>query len=568
MNKRFVLRTRWLAVAFIGITALIVGRLYILQIIQGSQYFARANAQFILPQSPLIDRASIYFTDKNNTQILAATLEEGFSLALNPTKITDPEALYNQINPIVPIDHNTFIAKAKQSGVQYVLMAGHLPTSEGQTLEAANLPGVIISEDRWRYYPGGSLAAQEIGFVAYSGNLVEGQYGLEKKYNMTLTRNSQDLYTNFFVQLFGGVKSTLQGNSQTGNLTTTIEPSVQQELERDLVLYDAQWHPKLAGGIIMNPQNGEIYAMAVSPTFDLKDFGAQTDPAIYGNAMVNNIYEMGSIMKPLTMAAGIDSGAITATTTYNDTGCITVNTARICNYDLKARGVIPMQQVLSQSLNVGASFIATQMGTTTMRDYFLNHYNLGGITGIDLPNEQAGLVANLHTLQQVDYDTAAFGQGIAVSPITMIRALAVLANGGYLVTPHLVRAINYDTGITTTLNWPKTGPVLKPQTAATVTQMLVTVVDVGFAKGISFPNYSVSAKTGTAQIANPATGQYYPDTYVHSYFGYFPASNPKFIIFLFGYEPVGAPYSSETWGTYFHSLVQFLINYYNVPPDR
>ncbi|HEV8677398.1 MAG TPA: penicillin-binding transpeptidase domain-containing protein, partial [Candidatus Paceibacterota bacterium] len=160
------------------------------------------------------------------------------------------------------------------------------------------------------------------------------------------------------------------------------------------------------------------------------------------------------------------------------------------------------------------------------------------------------------------------GQGIAITPIETIRALSTLANGGYLVTPHLVKAVHYDTGVTQQKTWGKSEQVLKTQTVTDVTRMLTKVVDTAFAKGMSFPDYSVAAKTGTGQIVNPATGQYYTDRYLHSYFGYFPSYDPKFIILLFAVKPVGALYSSETWGTYFHSLTEFLINYYNVPPDR
>ena len=568
MNARFIARVRAIAATLCVIAVIIIGRLYVLQIMDGKAYAERADEQFVAPQEQLTDRDSIYFTDKSGNQIIAATLKDGFTLAVNPTKVTDPEALYQAINPLVPLTYQDFLAKATKQDTQYQVIADHLDSAIGEQLEQEQLPGVVLADDRWRVYPGGSLAAQEIGFVAYNGDTQEGRYGLEQEYEQTLARTNDDLYANFFVQLFGGVTSALKGEPQTGDIITTIEPAVQEYLEQTLVNYDNQWHPQLSAGIIMNPQNGEIYAMAVSPTFDLNNFQTQTDPSIFANPMVQNVYEMGSIMKPLTMAAGIDSGAITATTTYNDTGCITVNTKQICNFDLKARGVIPMQQILSQSLNVGASFVATQMGSTTMRNYFINHYELGSTTGIDMPGEQSGLVANLSASEQVDYDTAAFGQGIAITPVTTIRALAALANGGMLVTPHFVKAIHYDTGLTQTLNWPVAGPVLKPSTTQTVTQMLITVVDTAFAKGMSFPNYSVAAKTGTAQIADSATGGYYPNTYVHSYFGYFPASDPKFIIFLFGYEPVGAPYSSETWGTYFHNMVQFLINYYDVPPDR
>jgi stage V sporulation protein D (sporulation-specific penicillin-binding protein) len=568
MNARFIARVRVVALLLIIVALIIVGRLYLLQIMQGKAYAARADAQFVAPATPLTDRDSLYFTDKDGNQIIAATLKDGFTLAVNPTKVTDAEALYQQINPLVPVSHDDFLSKATKSGTQYQIIANHLDTAVGQELEAKQLTGVVLAEDRWRVYPGDSLAAQEIGFVAYNGDTQEGRYGLERQYQQTLAHTDDNLYSNFFVQLFGSVKGVIQGASQTGDVITTIEPSVQAQLEQTLVDYDNTWHPQLAGGIIMNPQNGEIYAMAVSPTFNLNTFGSQTDPLIFANPMVQNVYEMGSILKPLTMAAGIDSGAITATTTYNDTGCITVDTKKICNFDLKARGVIPMQQILSQSLNVGASFIATKMGPPVMRDYFENHYDLGKATGIDLPAEQTGLLTNLVSDRAVEFDTASFGQGIALTPIEIVRALATLASGGKLVTPHLVKAIHYDTGITKDVPVPAPVQVLKPETANTVTQMLTTVVDTAFTKGMSFPNYSVAAKTGTAQIANPAGGGYYTDKYLHSYFGYFPSYNAKFIIFLFAFEPVGAPYSSETWGTYFHNTVQFLINYYDVPPDR
>ncbi len=220
------------------------------------------------------------------------------------------------------------------------------------------------------------------------------------------------------MELFGAARAALSGDDLSGSIVTTIEPGVQAELERTLKGYDKVWNPKLSGGIIMNPQNGEIYAMAVSPTFDLNAFNLETDPLIYANPLVQNVYEMGSIMKPLTVAAGIDSGAITPTTTYNDTGCIEVDEKKICNFDAVARGVIPVQEILSQSLNVGASFVATKMGPEVMRDYFLNHYKLGEETGVDLPSEIHGLVDNIKkSTRAVEYDTASFGQGIAITPI-------------------------------------------------------------------------------------------------------------------------------------------------------
>ena len=185
---------------------------------------------------------------------------------------------------------------------------------------------------------------------------------------------------------------------------------------------------------------------------------------------------MGSIIKPLTVAAGIDSGTITEDTTYNDTGSIEVDGKKISNYDGKARGITPIQEILSQSLNVGVSFIATKMGSSTMRSYFLDKYKLGTETGVDLPGELHG-INNLQNGHQVEFDTASFGQGMSLTPVETVRALSTIANGGYLVTPHLVREIRYNTGVTRALAWPKKSAVLKPETTTIVSRMLTRVVD-------------------------------------------------------------------------------------------
>lgn len=484
------------------VALVIVARLYVLQIMHGSTYAARADAQVTAPQT-LLDRGTIYFTDKAGTQVAAATLQTASS-----------------------------------------------------TIK--------------RLYPGGSLAAQALGFVAYNNDsTLMGRYGLERYYEETLGRGTDDSYANFFVELFGSVTAALEGGQERGDIITTLEPAVQDEMEKTLRAYAQEWHPQFSGGIIMDPKTGEILAMALDPTFDLNAFGKVEDITIFGNHLVESVYEMGSIMKPLTVAAGLDSGVITEETTYHDTGCIDVDKKRICNFDGKARGVVPVQEILSQSLNVGASFVATELGPERMREYFLERYKFGEETGIDLPAEQHGLVGNLQSKNKVEYNTAAFGQGIAITPVATVRALATLANGGKLITPHLVRSIRYSSGVTRDVAWGEPAAALKPQTANAVSRMLTKVVDESLAGGtLKLVHYSVAAKTGTAQISNPQGGGYYADKYLHSFFGYFPSFDAKFIVFLFAFEPQGAPFASQTWAPPFKKLTQFLINYYQIPPDR
>lgn len=442
-------------------------------------------------------------------------------------------------------------------------------SGKGDTLiTAATLTKVASSSAHQRYYPGGQLAAQTLGFVAYNNDDEQkGRYGLERYYQETLAHEGQDSYANFFVQLFGGFGES--GGQRQGDLVTTIEPSAQAELERTLQEYANLWRPALSGGIIMDPTTGEVVAMASWPTFDLNHFNEQESAAIFANPNVQSVFEMGSIIKPLTIAAGIDSGVVSESTTYNDQGCIEVDTKKICNFDGKARGVIPVQEVLSQSLNVGASFVATKMGPSVMRNYFLERYKLNQETGIDLPAEIHGLTKNLQSNRAVEFDTAGFGQGIALTPVETVRALASLGNGGLLVTPHLVKAIKYDGGVTRTLSWPPPTQALAGETSVAISRMLTKVVDGNLANGtLKMEHYSIAAKTGTAQVADPVQGGYYADRYLHSFFGYFPSFAPKFIIFLWALEPQGAQFSSQTWAQPFTKLVKFLINYYNIPPDR
>ena len=323
----------------------------------------------------------------------------------------------------------------------------------------------------------------------------------------------------------------------------------------------------LTGAIIMNPKTGEITAMSAVPSFDLND-RSNASIEFFQNPLVENVYEFGSTIKALTVAAGLDSGAVTADTTYYDEGSITLDGYTIKNFDGKGRGTVPMQEVLNQSLNTGVSYIVQKMGKDKFRDYFLN-FKLGSETGIDLPNEAFGLVDNLRSPRSVEYATASFGQGIAMTPIATARALAVLGNGGHLVTPHLVKQIKYEDGTVKDINYPVGAQVISKEASEEISRMLTTVVDEALAHGkYAMPHHTIGAKTGTAQMADPENGGYYEDQFLHSFFGYFPAYDPEFLVFMYTVKPKGVRYASETLTEPFMDIAKFLINYYDIPPDR
>jgi cell division protein FtsI/penicillin-binding protein 2 len=573
MRAQFLSRIR-LVLAFVILAALlIIVRLYFIQIVQGEEYALKADRQFASGGSDLFNRGAIDFTRKDGTPIHAATLATGFLVAINPQTLTDVEAAYSALaaaasSSATMFSRDAFFAAAAKKSRAFIEVAHRLPEDAGKALAAQGIPGLQVLRERWRYYPGASLAAQSIGIVSYgSGDTLSGQTGLEATYNETLGRSGDSLYRNFFAELFSNVGNLLVAarNTREGDIVTTIEPEVQTRLQDDLAKLNRRYTSKESGGIIMDPATGAILALAKYPAYDANDLQDITG-AMLGNPLVEHVHEFGSIMKPLTMTAALDAGVVTPKTTYNDTGCITVNTANICNWDAKARGVIPMKQIIVQSLNVGAAWLATELGQDNFRAYFMKLF--GQKTGIDLSNESGALLSNLSKPQQVGYDTAAFGQGIAVTPVQMIRALGAIANGGVMVKPHLARAVRLNSGIERELDWSQTVQVFSATAARETTEMMTAVVDEKLENGKAIiPTMSVAAKTGTAQLTTPGGG-YYSDRFFHSFVGFFPSYSPRFIILLYTNDPQGVTYASETLDATFLDLVHFLIDYYEVPPDR
>ncbi len=568
MRKRLIIRI-WIIIAgLVLVMLLLLARLYFLQIVNVSAYRLEARHQYITTTNGVYDRGNIFMQDKNGNKIAAATMRSKFVLAIDPSKIKDPDNIYNKLNGIVSIDRDLYNKRVSKKEDPYEVILKGVSELDADKIRDLHLKNVILSSERERYYPGGKLGAQILGFVGFDENNNKvGRYGLERYYEDVLVRDSSKLYVNFFAELFTNISEVINNGDKEGDIVLTIDPDLQIFVEKELENTKKKWHSKMTSAIVMDPKTGEVLAMAVNPTFDLNNF-RDTRGVSFANPLVSGVYEMGSIVKVLTMAVGLDTGVIKEGTTYNDKGRLELNGYTIHNYDNRGRGVVPMQEVLSQSLNTGAAFIARKVGHKKMREYFIDKLQLGEETGIDLPAETVGMVKNLKNERELAFATASFGQGVAFTPIATIRALGAIANGGYLVQPHIVKSIEYNTGRKKTFDYSdQRVQVFKKETSDIVAKMLTKVVDEVLAGGkYKMKNYSLGIKTGTAQLST--VGGYRDDAYLHTFMGYGPSYDARFIILLMNLEPKGAKYASQTLTDPFVHISRFLINHLDIPPDR
>ncbi|MEX2368817.1 MAG: penicillin-binding protein 2 [Candidatus Paceibacterota bacterium] len=564
------IRIRIISGLAVLLSLFLLTRLYFVQIVDGDDYRDEAMQQYTQSSNQIFNRGSIYLTAKDGTRRVAALQESGFTLAVNAQFIDNPEAVYQSLAEVIALEKEDFLQAVADRDDPYVVLQRRLDPETAAGITTLNIKGVGVYPEKWRRYPHGLSAAHVLGYVGYSseGDERVGIYGIERIFDDVLSR-SGGLYVNFFAQVFAGIGDVLSSDpaSREGDIILTLEPDVQSYLEKLIADVGESWGTEQVMGIVIDPNTGAIKAMAATPSYDPNDYGSVTDPAVFTNPLVQSRFEMGSIIKALTVAAGLDAGVVTLDTTYNDTGSVRMNGATIYNYDGKARGVVSMQEVLNQSLNTGAAFVSKQLGHDAMREYFYG-YGLDEKTGIQLPGEVENSVANLEVERDLEFATAAFGQGIALTPIATVRALSVLANGGKLIQPYIVQSIDYRVGGSTDMTPDVGRQVLKRETSEEISRMLAKVTDDALESGRrARDRHSIALKTGTAQIAAPGGG-YHDDIFNHTYFGYFPAYEPEFLIFLMARHPQGVRYASQTLTDPFFKMTDFLINYYNIPPDR
>ncbi|MEK7506522.1 MAG: penicillin-binding protein 2 [Patescibacteria group bacterium] len=408
----------------------------------------------------------------------------------------------------------------------------------GRHLAAAN------GQSNTRLYPLNTSAAQVLGFVGFSGAKRAGQYGVEAYYNETLTAG--------------------------GDLVLTLDKNIQDFAETKLEQVLKKWSAPAGTIVIQDPKTGAILAMASSPSYDPNNYGSYKLQNFI-NPASQEVYEPGSSFKPITLAAALDSGAVTPETKYIDSGTVEIASYTIKNFDEQSHGVQTMRQVLERSLNTGAIFAEQKTGDDNFLNYVVN-FGFGQKTGVDLAGETSGNITNLYTGRKINFLTASFGQGIAVTPIQLISAYSVIANNGKLLRPYLVREIVNQDGSKQVAKPKILGSPISEKTARDLQSMLIDVVDKGFDKA-RIKGYAVAGKTGTAQIPNStatSAGEigYLSNQFIHNFVGFAPADNPRFTVLIKMDRPQGIKFAADSLSPVFGEIARYLIRYFNIPPTR
>lgn len=551
------LRVNFIFSFIIILGAAIISRLFYIQIINHKFYQAQALGQQAIMEEIQGARGEIFSKDGQKS---LAINEDKWFLYITSDEIEDKDKLASQISEIIKNPAKDIISKI-DNGDSYVLIENKLTQEQADAITNLKLKGITLEKQAARYYPQKETAAQLLGFV---GGDETGQYGLEGYYDSILkgekTFKEESRSSIFFNP------DQLEPNSFDGSdLYLTIDYNIQFEVESLLKQAKKDFNIEAGQIIVMDPQTGQILALANYPNFDLNKYSKEEDLDIFQDAAVQKLYELGSVLKPITMAIAINEGKVTPETTYVDEGCVKVGVETLCNFDHVKYGKQTMTGVLENSINTGAVFVSKLIPHDMYLDY-IDKFGLGEKTGIDLQGEVYSRNSNLRNGQDVNFATASFGQGIELTPIQFIRAFAVIANGGKLVKPYIVDKIVNNQKQTLETQPKIIRQVINQSTATQLTTMLISTVERGVASKAKVPGYYIAGKTGTAQVAYPDKPGYYPDKTTHTFAGFAPALNPRFVALIKLDNPKGR-ISGITAAPLFSKLAQYILNYWQIPPD-
>ena len=570
MRKDRKLKNWRIGIAFLFICAISAGiifRLFSLQIIDYKFYSIKAKNQHEFSRTLNPRRGSIFMKDRFGDVYPLAINKDYGAVHVIPNEITDKENTAEKLSQILNVDKEIILNRISKKDDPYEPIKSKISDEELAVIKNETITGVYLSTKESRFYPYEDAASNLVGFVNAPDNEFIGQYGLEKFYDEELAGKKGRLIAEKGIGdaiIFTGERD-YEPMIDGTDLILTLDPNVQFKAEEILKNAAEKWQAERGSVIISDPKTGAIKAMANWPSFDLNEYSKVKDINIFLNPAVQNIFEPGSVIKTITMATGLDIGVVSSDTKYIDEGFVKIGGYKIMNFDNLAHGEKTMREVLELSLNTGVVFVQKKIPKPVFKDYF-EKFGFSEKTGIDLPGEVTGNILNLNTNRDINYATASFGQGIAITPVQLIVAIGALANQGKIMKPFVVDEFKLPDGKTIKTQPQEIRQVISSNTAAKIASIMTDVVKNGFDKRAGVEGYMVAGKTGTAQIPDGKGG--YSDEFIHSFVGFTPAFDARFAVLIKLEKPKGNRFASNTLSSFFGELMNYLVSYYEIPPDN
>ncbi len=560
---------------FCVVGALIVFRLFYVQVIQHSKYSKLAENEQTKKFEIPAKRGEILA--KDGSELVPLVLNEpAYTIYADPSAVANVEKTANQLTPLISRDKNELIKLLSLRKTSYVSLERQASTEQANKIKGLKLKGIGLTEISKRVYPEGDLAAHVLGFVNNDG---QGQYGIEQAMNKRIGGTKGQLNGATDVR---GIPIATEGSvvkqPKNGNdIILTIDRSIQTQAE--FFLKKGLDNAKSTSGsiLVMDPQTGRVVALANAPTFNPEDYSKQKDASVFQNTAITSAYEPGSVVKVFTMSAALNEGVITPETTYLD-----YSKRIIDGYTIKNTGPVvtkqrSMTEVITKSANTGTIFALEQLGggdinskaKETLHGYFTDRFRFGSVTGIEQTGESAGFVLKAQNAPDVNYANMSFGQGVSMSMIQLATGLSAIANSGKYYKPTLIDSYRNEKGIEK-----KNKPVvvaeniIKDKTADQVKAMMETVVTQGTARSAARAGYRIGAKTGTAEVAK-SDGGYYDDREIGSVFGITPLESPRYVIIVRVDNPkIAGAVGSAAAVPIFAEMNNWLIDYYGILPTE
>lgn len=542
----------WIVVVALGFASvLIIGRLVAFQVFQGAHWKQQGQDVQNVRVEVRPERGIIY--DRNGA-VLAGNGSD-YRISASPALITEADEMATALAPILQKPRYELLG-ALQSDTPYVLLTGRVDSQVAQAVRELPFTGLQVEPLPRRIYPQGELMCHVLGYVDFDG---KGGAGLEGYYQTDLA--GQAAADTLNLSPLTPQRSVIA--REGADLVLTIDRSVQYAVEEHLQRAVSEYGARSGTIIVMDPRTGAVRALANYPCFSPYDF-YDADESLLVNPATGQQYEPGSVMKVVTMASALDSGTVTPQSTYHDSGILEVGGHRTYNWDRSAPGTTDMTTLLARSLNVGAATLATWMGPETYYAY-MERFGFGRPTGIDVMSEAGGTMplpgSELWTESYIA--TNAYGQGIAVTPIQMITAVAALANGGRLMQPYIVQEIHAGDRVYRQEPNVSSRPVGE-EAAQQLNAMAVAAVS-REVDSAQVEGYTIAGKTGTAEI--PEGGVYLSDATIGSFIGWLPADDPEVVVLVKLDRTTSSPWGSQTAAPTFAELVEELVVMLDIPPD-